>query len=147
MCSSDLNSFFQTRVHPDDIHLTAVRTPWGLYEWMVMPMGGCNGPSTHQRRMTDALRDLIGKICHVDEQRASLRPEKKRKVHDRDRTTTYRQESKVGCDIDRPASTSIDRHRRRPTTESSRTTSYTVHAHLHWPISYRSPHLDSHAGL
>ena len=59
------NSFFQTRVHPDDIHLTAVRTPWGLYEWMVMPMGGCNGPSTHQRRMTDALRDLIGKICHV----------------------------------------------------------------------------------
>ena len=59
------NSFFQTRVHPDDIHLTAVRTPWGLYEWVVMPMGGCNAPSTHQRRMTDALRELIGKICHV----------------------------------------------------------------------------------
>ena len=59
------NSFFQTRVHPDDIHLTAVRTPWGLYEWIVMPMGGCNAPSTHQCRMTDALRELIGKICHV----------------------------------------------------------------------------------
>ena len=59
------NSFFQTRVHPDDIHLTAVRTPWGLYEWVVMPMGGCNAPSTHQRRMTDVLRELIGKICHV----------------------------------------------------------------------------------
>ena len=59
------NSFFQTRVHPDDIHLTAVRTPWGLYEWVVMPMGGCNAPSTHQRRMTDALRELIGQICHV----------------------------------------------------------------------------------
>jgi hypothetical protein len=59
------NSFFQTRVHPDDIHLTAVRTPWGLYEWTVMPMGGCNAPSTHQRRMTHALRELIGKICHV----------------------------------------------------------------------------------
>lgn len=59
------NSFFQTRVHPDDIYLTAVRTPWGLYEWVVMPMGGCNAPSTHQRRMTDALRELIGKICHV----------------------------------------------------------------------------------
>ena len=59
------NSFFQTRVHPDDIHLIAVRTPWGLYEWVVMPMGGCNAPSTHQRRMTDALRPLIGLICHV----------------------------------------------------------------------------------
>ena len=59
------NSFLQTQVHPDDIHLTAVCTPWGLYEWTVMPMGGCNAPSTHQRQMTDALRHLIGKICHV----------------------------------------------------------------------------------
>ena len=59
------NSFFQTRMHPDDIHLTAVRTPWGLYEWVVMPMEGCNAPSTHQRRMTAALRHLIGKMCHV----------------------------------------------------------------------------------
>jgi hypothetical protein len=42
------NSFFQTRVHPDDIHLTAVRTLWGLYEWTVMPQGGCNAPATHQ---------------------------------------------------------------------------------------------------
>ena len=28
-------------------------------------MGGCNAPSTHQRCMTDALQELIGKICHV----------------------------------------------------------------------------------
>ena len=28
------NSFFQTRVHPDDVHLTAVTTPFGLYEWL-----------------------------------------------------------------------------------------------------------------
>lgn len=59
------NSFFQTRVHPDDIHLTAVQTPWGLYEWTVMPMGGCNAPSTHQRYMTDAFRAHIDIICHV----------------------------------------------------------------------------------
>jgi hypothetical protein len=59
------NSFFQTHVHPDDIHLTAVRNPWGLYEWTVMPMGGCNAPSTHQCRITVALRELISKICHV----------------------------------------------------------------------------------
>ena len=59
------NSFFQTQVHHEDIHLTAIQMPWGLYEWVVMPMGGCNAPSTHQHQMTDALRDLIGKICHV----------------------------------------------------------------------------------
>ncbi|THH06299.1 hypothetical protein EW146_g9654 [Bondarzewia mesenterica] len=53
------NSFFQTRVHPDDIHLTAVTTPFGLYEWTVMPMGGRNAPATHQRRMCAALRKYI----------------------------------------------------------------------------------------
>lgn len=42
------NSFFQTLVHPDDVHLTAVSTPFGLYEWLVMPMGLRNTPSIHQ---------------------------------------------------------------------------------------------------
>lgn len=59
------NAFFQTKVHPDDIKYTAVRTPFGLYEWTVMPQGCRNAPSTHQRRMVAALRHLIGKICHV----------------------------------------------------------------------------------
>ncbi|KAG9218260.1 hypothetical protein CCMSSC00406_0005941 [Pleurotus cornucopiae] len=59
------NAFFQTKVHPDDIRYTAVRTPFGLYEWVVMPQGCRNAPSTHQRRMVAALRPLIGKICHV----------------------------------------------------------------------------------
>src|SRR5882762_6165651 len=59
------NSFFQTRVHPDDIHLTAMTTPFGLYEWLAMPMGLKNSPPIHQRHMVAALRHLIGKICHV----------------------------------------------------------------------------------
>jgi reverse transcriptase-like protein/integrase-like protein/chromodomain-containing protein len=59
------NSFFQTRMHPDDVHLTAVNTPFGLFEWLVMPMGLKNAPSIHQRRMLSALRPFIGKICHI----------------------------------------------------------------------------------
>ena len=30
-----MNSFVQTQVHPNDIHLTAVRMLWGLYEWTI----------------------------------------------------------------------------------------------------------------
>ncbi|PPR02502.1 hypothetical protein CVT24_001968 [Panaeolus cyanescens] len=58
-------SFFQTRMHPKDIHKTAVSTPIGIYEWLVMPMGFRNSPAIHQRRVNEALRELIGKICHI----------------------------------------------------------------------------------
>ena len=43
------NSFFQTRMHPNNVHLTAVSMPFGLYEWLIMPMGLKNAPSIHQR--------------------------------------------------------------------------------------------------
>jgi Reverse transcriptase (RNA-dependent DNA polymerase)/RNase H-like domain found in reverse transcriptase len=59
------NSFFQTRVYPDDVHLTAVTTPFGLYEWLAMPMGLRNSPPIHQQRVTAALRHLLGIICHI----------------------------------------------------------------------------------
>lgn len=43
----------------------AIHTPWGKYEWTVMPMGVRNAPAVHQRHMTATLRHLIGDICHV----------------------------------------------------------------------------------
>jgi hypothetical protein len=59
------DSFFQTRIHPDDVHKTAVSTPLGTYEWLVMPMGFRNAPPAQQRRVTNVLRQHIGTICHV----------------------------------------------------------------------------------
>ena len=59
------DSFFQTRIHPDDIHKTAVTTPLGAFEWCVMPMGLRNSPAIHQRRVSTVLQKHIGKICHV----------------------------------------------------------------------------------
>ena len=59
------NSFFQTQVHPDDVPLTAVTAPFRLSEWLAMPMGLQNSLPIHQRRMTSALWNLLGKICHI----------------------------------------------------------------------------------
>ena len=59
------NSFFQTWVHPDDVHLTAVTTPFGLYKWTAMPQGLKNVPLIHQHWVNAALCPFIGKICHI----------------------------------------------------------------------------------
>jgi RNase H-like domain found in reverse transcriptase/Reverse transcriptase (RNA-dependent DNA polymerase) len=59
------NSFFHTRMDPESIPLTAVSTPFGLFEWLVMPMGLRNLPPIHQRRVAQSLREFIGKICQV----------------------------------------------------------------------------------
>jgi hypothetical protein len=48
-----------------DIPLTAVKTPWGLYEWRVMSMGLTNAPATHQDRLEEELGDVINDFCVV----------------------------------------------------------------------------------
>lgn len=39
--------------------------PFGLWEWVVMPMGMHHSPAMHQHQVTLTLKDLIGKVCHV----------------------------------------------------------------------------------
>ncbi|SGY15905.1 BQ5605_C012g06696 [Microbotryum silenes-dioicae] len=57
------NSFFQTKMAEEDMPKTVAATPWGLFKWVVMPMGLSNAPATHQRRVNKALSSLIGKSC------------------------------------------------------------------------------------
>ncbi|KAJ3576959.1 hypothetical protein NP233_g65 [Leucocoprinus birnbaumii] len=59
------NAFFQTRMKPEHIPLTAVATPFGNFEWVVMPMGIRNAPAIHQRRVNQALQKYLGKFCHI----------------------------------------------------------------------------------
>jgi hypothetical protein len=42
-----INSFFHTKMDPESIHLTAVTTSLGLYEWLVMPQGLQNALLVH----------------------------------------------------------------------------------------------------
>ena len=44
---------------------TAMQTRYGLYEWLVMPMGLTNAPATFQNYVNDTLREYIDRFCVV----------------------------------------------------------------------------------
>ena len=60
-----INSLFQIRMHLDNIPLTVVNTPWGLYKWLIMLMGTKNALAIHQHQALAMLQLFIGKIFHV----------------------------------------------------------------------------------
>ena len=60
----DLKSgFHQVRVAEQDRAKTAFRTPSGLYQFTVMPMGTTTSPAVFQRIMQDIFSDLIDAGC------------------------------------------------------------------------------------
>jgi hypothetical protein len=62
----DLKAAFNLlRVAPGHEWKTVFRTPWGLYEYKVMPFGLANAPATFQRFIQHVLREYLDVCCFV----------------------------------------------------------------------------------
>lgn len=58
-----ISAFHRMRVAKGDEYLTAFRTRFGLYEYLVMPFGLANAPSSFQNYINDALRGYLDEFC------------------------------------------------------------------------------------
>ena len=61
--------FHQIRIRESDCHKTAFVTPFGAFEWTVLPFGLCNAPASFQRMVDIVFRDMIGQhvVVYVDD--------------------------------------------------------------------------------
>ena len=61
------DGFHQMHLDESSWHLTAFVTPWGTYEFTVLPMGVKNGPAMFQRMIMWILRDIPDVCVYIDD--------------------------------------------------------------------------------
>jgi transposase InsO family protein len=58
-----ISAFNRLRIKEGDEWKTAFRTRFGLFEYLVMPFGLCNGPASFQHYINDTLREYLDVFC------------------------------------------------------------------------------------
>ena len=62
-----VKGYYQVPMRPEDVCKTAVITPFGLFEWLVMPFGVRNAANTFQRLMDRLLDGLPFAFVYLDD--------------------------------------------------------------------------------
>lgn len=90
------DAFYAVRMAEGEEWKTAFRTRYGLYEFLVMPMGLTNAPATCQQVVNDALRDLldITVIAYMDD--ILVFTNGSREQHARDVNAMFERLEKIG---------------------------------------------------
>jgi hypothetical protein len=58
-----ISAFNRLRIKDGDEWKTAFRTRYGLFEYLIMPFGLCNGPASFQNFINDTLREYLDIFC------------------------------------------------------------------------------------
>ena len=62
-----LKGYYQVPMHENSREISAFITPFGLYEYTVMPFGLCNAPSTFQRYMNYVIKNMKDVYVYLDD--------------------------------------------------------------------------------